>query len=344
MLEYAGPKGNTMLMAAIQANQVNLVKFMLTNYPYDLKEPKQDYPLHIACALGQEPMTKMLLDLGARPDLLCNILIPDGVKRTRSKMTAFSCVLENDAFLCLHTLLEHKASKGLISMEELMLDACKRGALECGRYLAACCPRDLSGEDNRGSVMLKEALVHNEMIAHSMLELGAQLPSNISEKWPTILHELFSSETKSNTLTTTSFLLNKAGPDLLKTVDEEGNTALHNLTSRIGEMGPTAPKDVKSSTIDTLKYLIAVGVDVNATNNFGFTPLHLLLMCARRLVLLNIYLYCSGPGGGVCLFCVLVRRDVFVLGLSNELLKLHRFAPSRSLLFYSWQVVVHAFL
>ena len=281
MFEISGPKGNTMLMAALQANQVELVKFMLSNYPYNLKEAKQNYPLHVACALGQEPMTKVLLDLGARADLLCNIRIPN-VNTPRGKMSAFSFVLDNDTFLCLHTLLEHKASKGLIPMEDLMIDACKRGALECGRYLAACCPKELSGEDDKGSHMLRMALVYNEQIAHSMLEMGAQLPSNITNEWPTILHELFSSETKSNILTTSSFLLNKAGPDLLKNTDDDGNTALHLLASRIGEMGPTAAELVKSSTVDTLTYLLAVGVDVNAINNFGNTAMHLLLMCARR--------------------------------------------------------------
>ena len=282
MFEISGPKGNTMLMAALQANQVELVKFMLSNYPYNLKEAKQNYPLHVACALGQEPMTKVLLDLGARADFLCNIRIPKDVNTPRGKMSAFSFVLDNDTFLCLHTLLEHKSSKGLIPMEDLMIDACKRGALECGRYLAACCPKELSGQDDKGSHMLKMALVYNEQIAHSMLEMGAQLPSNITNEWPTILHELFSSETKSNILTTSSFLLNKAGPDLLKNTDDDGNTALHLLASRIGEMGPTAAEDVKSSTVDTLTYVLAVGVDVNAINNFGNTAMHLLLMCARR--------------------------------------------------------------
>ena len=62
-------------MAALQANQVDLVKFMLSNYPYNLKDAKQNYPLHVACALGQEPMTKVLLDLGAKANLLCNIRI-----------------------------------------------------------------------------------------------------------------------------------------------------------------------------------------------------------------------------------------------------------------------------
>ncbi len=285
MFEISGPKGNTMLMAALQANQVELVKFMLNNYPYNLKEAKQNYPLHVACALGQQATTKVLLDLGAKADLLCNIRIPN-VSTSRGKMSAFSFVLDNDTFLCLHTLLEHKSTKGLVNMEDLMIEACKRGALECGRYLAACCPKELSGQDDKGSHMLKMALIHNEQIAHAMLELGAQLPTNVTEEWPMILHDLFSSETKSNILTTSSFLLNKAGPTLLQNTDEDGNTALHLLTSRIGEMGPTASEPVKSSTVDTLRYLLAVGVDVNAINKFGNTAMHLLLMCARRYELM----------------------------------------------------------
>lgn len=278
MFEISGPKGNTMLIAAIQANEIGLVKYMLTNYHFNFKEAKQNYPLHVSCALGFSDMTKMLLDLGAKADLLCNIRIPN-VNTPRRKMSAFSFVLDNDTFLCLHTLLEHKSSKELIPLEDLMIEACKRGALECGRYLASCCP-ELLGQE--GSRMLKMALVYNEQIAHSMLELGAQLPPSITEEWPTILHELFSSETESNILTTSSFILNKAGPDLLKTTDADGNTALHLLASRIGEMGPTASELVKSSTVDTLTYLLAVGVDVNAVNSFGNTPLHSLLMCARR--------------------------------------------------------------
>ena len=70
--------------------------------------------------------------------------------------------------------------------------------------------------------------------------------------------------------------------------DDEGNTALHILASRLGERcvsgNPETLAPATAAIIDCLKLILAVGVDAHATNLAGYTALHDLLIKTRKYV------------------------------------------------------------
>jgi ankyrin repeat protein len=250
--------GATPLHKAVEAGQLTVVQFLLTNKAHvNAKDTQADTPLHRAVLKGNKNMVELLLTNGADVNAVGGNYIglglaSSGGDRAGAAQPLHVAVREGHQTIAT-ILLTHKAEvNGRSASGRTPLHiAAEKGFLELAKYLVAK-GADVNATDRDGQTPLYVAtFAGHERMIEFLLENKAD-PNIASATTPLIM------AIKQNALATVRRLL-EHGADINAQADSESVTALHLAA---GQRWP-----------ELLRMILARKPDLELANKYGSTPL-----------------------------------------------------------------------
>ena len=284
---------------AVISNKETLLTLLL-ELGLDPSTAKCSPPLHLACFLGHLPLVQTLMLHGANPNQEAGMCYPKSHAPVRHVPSRFH-FLETDIFLCdgigkpplLYAIQNDHIEivKMLISKEtEWPLHqyplhyACQFGSFHSVKYLTKLKTSELNATDLHAMTTLHYGVNWGKDFVQYLVEAGVNVHRKTKTN-KTALHLLFANtQIPADIFETTKYLLGMGLEQDISLVDENQNSALHELITHVNYKVGNYTKtninqgDYDSEIINTLDLMAKHNCEMNQVNNSGLTPLHKLLI------------------------------------------------------------------
>jgi ankyrin repeat protein len=339
--------GETCLFVAIERNNINFVKFVLSqgadpNYLYCLCDTYLKYamrncniqivallldngansnhitdsgltPLHLALELQNIPLIKLLLEHGADPDFRYLTL----------SSSVFYLAVSNSNVEAVRLMIEFGADVNYrtITNRTIISEACSKGNLDIVIMIGTLCnPEHIT--EQKGPIESAAKCGYVEIVEYLLVTLHSPLHNSfyyaIFYGWMDIVNFLLSKKEEFN------LDLNTIAFNPLKVACECGNVDMVDrlMLENVDIVKPSGFDShimiaVKENRLDIVKRLVSYGDDYNYQNLKGNTALHIacqlgLIDIVNFLLGLSVNVNCVNTGGDTALIksCVYGHYDI----------------------------------
>ena len=297
--------GYNILQVAVINNDKNFIE-VLVSEGADLNQGICTLPLHLACFIGDLPLVRFLLQLGANHHIEIGMCYPAKHIPVHHVPSRFH-FLETDIFACdrdhqlpvmyaiqqdnlevVRFFMENTDSLIHYQYHRLPLHmAARYGAVRSLEYLVNTHPDDINEVDEEGMTPLHHAVKWGRELVQFLIEAGADIHAR-NDRHQTALHLLYSNAQSPHFLySTTKFLLGSGLEQEINSLDYSSNTPLHIIVTQVNRLVASFPascdmpqNEYDASILDTIQLLLSYNCDPNVMSNNGVSAMHkLMLQC-----------------------------------------------------------------